>query len=382
MSGELRNPIALVLGLVLALALGWTAGGLVLADPPDPRIVEPFITRMVDRHGFSRVGLETLFGQVERSERVLAAISKPAEAQPWHSYRRIFVTPERIRGGVDFWKRHGDILERVAAHYGVAPEVLVAIVGVETSYGANTGDFRVVDALSSLAFYFPSRAPFFTSELEAFLLMTRDQKLDPLTLRGSYAGAMGMPQFIPTSYRRYAVDFDADGRPDIWRSVPDVLASVANYFKEHGWEAGQPVAVPARVTGDAYQPLLYAGKAPEIGLEAFAQAGIVPQTPVAGRPKALLVALDSEAGKEFWVGLMNFYVITRYSHSASYAMAVFQLAQAIRDQTLGDQAAGISTTDQIVIDQIGVSHVASRPKKPGVGNNNSNEWAIDSGARH
>jgi len=314
---------------------------------------------------------------VERSERVLAAISKPAEAQPWHSYRRIFVTPERIRRGVDFWKRHGEILERVAAHYGVAPEVIVAIVGVETSYGANTGDYRVVDALSSLAFYFPSRGPFFTSELEAFLLMTRDQKLDPLTLRGSYAGAMGMPQFIPTSYRRYAVDFDADGRADIWRSVPDVLASVANYFKEHGWEAGQPVAVPARVTGDAYQPLLYAGKAPAISLEAFAQAGVVPQTPVAGRPKALLVALDSEAGKEFWVGLMNFYVITRYSHSASYAMAVFQLAQAIRDQTLGDQAAGISTTDQIV-----VSHVASRPQAPGVGNNNSNEWALDGGARH
>jgi membrane-bound lytic murein transglycosylase B len=373
----LRNLIALVLGLVLALALCWTAGGLALADPLDPKLVEPFITQMVDRHGFSRAGLETLFGQVERSERVLAAISKPAEAKPWHSYRHIFVTPERIRLGVDFWKRHGDILERVAAHYGVAPEVLVAIVGVETYYGANTGDYRVVDALSSLAFYFPSRAPFFTSELEAFLLMTRDQKLDPLTLRGSYAGAMGMPQFIPTSYRRYAVDFDADGRPDIWRSVPDVLASVANYFKEHGWEAGQPVAVPARVTGDAYQPLLYAGKAPEIGLEAFAQAGVVPQTPVAGRPKALLVALDSEAGKEFWVGLMNFYVITRYSHSASYAMAVFQLAQAIRDEARGDPAAGIST-----IDQIAVSHVASRPKEPGVADNNSNEWAIDGGARH
>ena len=341
----MRNLIALVLGLVLVLALGWTAGGLALADPLDRKLVEPFITRMVDRHGFSRPALETLFGQVERSERVLAAISKPAEAKPWHSYRRIFVTPERVRLGVDFWKRHGDILERVAAHYGVAPEVLVAIVGVETSYGSNTGDYRVVDALSSLAFYFPSRAPFFTSELEAFLLMTRDQKLDPLTLRGSYAGAMGMPQFIPTSYRRYAVDFDADGRPDIWRSVPDVLASVANYFKEHGWEAG---------------------------LEALAQAGVVPQTPVAGRPKALLVALDSEAGKEFWVGLMNFYVITRYSHSASYAMAVFQLAQAIRDQTLGDQtlgdqAAGISTVDLIVIDQIGVSHVASRPKEPGLG---------------
>jgi membrane-bound lytic murein transglycosylase B len=373
----LRNLIALVLGLVLALALCWTAGGLALADPLDPKLVEPFIAQMVDRHGFSRAGLETLFGQVERSERVLAAISKPAEAKPWYSYRRIFVTPERIRLGVEFWRRHGDILERVAAHYGVAPEILVAIVGVETYYGANTGDYRVVDALSSLAFYFPSRAPFFTSELEAFLLMTRDQKLDPLMLKGSYAGAMGMPQFIPTSYRRYAVDFDADGRSDIWRSVPDVLASIANYFKEHGWEAGQPVAVPARVTGDAYQPLLYAGKAPEIGLEAFARAGVVPQTPVAGRPKALLVALDSEAGKEFWVGLMNFYVITRYSHSASYAMAVFQLAQAIRDHARGDQAAGIST-----IDQIGVSLVASRAKEPGVGDNNSNEWAIDGGARH
>lgn len=151
----MRNLIAsLVLGLVLALALGWAAGGLALADPLDPVIVEPFITRMVDRHGFSRPALETLFGQVERSERVLAAISKPAEAKPWHSYRRIFVTSERIRGGVDFWGRHRDVVTRVATHYGVAPEVIVAIVGVETSYGANTGDYRVVDALSSLAFYF------------------------------------------------------------------------------------------------------------------------------------------------------------------------------------------------------------------------------------
>ncbi|MGH2578171.1 MAG: lytic murein transglycosylase, partial [Actinomycetota bacterium] len=168
--------------------------------------------------------------------------------------------------------------------------------------------------------------------------------------------------FIPTSYRRYAVDFDADGRPDIWQSIPDVLASVANYFKEHGWVAGQPVAVPARVTGDAYQALLYAGKAPEIGLDAFPKAGVVPETPVAGQPKAILVALEAEAGKEFWVGLMNFYVITRYSHSASYAMAVFQLAQAIHAQAIDDGAIGDQPT--------------------GVGDNNNNEWAIDGGARH
>ncbi len=322
---------------MLLSVLVWTTGGLALAEPLDPRLVAPFITDMVDRHGFSRAALETLFGQAERSERVLAAISKPAEAKPWHSYRRIFVTPERIRDGVDFWERHRDIVARVAAHFGVAPEILVAIVGIETSYGANTGDYRVVDALSSLAFYYPPRAPFFTSELEAFLLMTRDQKLDPLALRGSYAGAMGMPQFIPTSYRRYAVDFDADGRPDIWRSVPDTLASVANYFKEHGWEAGQAVAVPARVTGAAYPPLLYAGKAPELGLEAFREAGVVPERPLPGQPKAVLVALDAEEGKEYWVGLMNFYVITRYSHSASYAMAVFQLSQAILDRTPGEK---------------------------------------------
>ncbi len=345
----MRNLASLVLGLALAAVFGWTTGGLALADPLDPELVAPFITQMVARHGFSRAGLESVFGRVERSETVLAAISKPAEAKPWHRYRRIFVTPERIRGGVHFWERNRDILARVASHFGVAPEILVAIVGVETFYGTNTGDYRVMDALSSLAFYYPPRAPFFTGELEAFLLMTRDQKLDPLALRGSYAGAMGTPQFIPTSYRRYAVDFDADGRPDIWRSMPDILASVANYFKEHGWEAGQPVAVPARVTGDAYRPLLYAGTAPEIPLDAFLKAGVVPMKPVQGQPKALLVALDAEDGKEFWVGLMNFYVITRYSHSASYAMAVFQLSQAIRagavpDVARGDPIEGIGDT--------------------------------------
>lgn len=328
---------AIVIGLLLMAAGAQPSSSLAL----DRAAVDAFIATMADRHGFDRASLEALFREARLSSAILAAVSKPAETKPWHRYRPIFVTPERAQAGAEFWSRHRRTLEAVASSYGVAPAVIVAIIGVETNYGRNTGSYRVVDALATLAFHFPERAAFFGSELEAFLLMTREAGIDPLSLQGSYAGAMGIPQFIPSSYRRFAVDFDADGRADIWSNPADAIASVANYLREHGWESGQPVAVRARVAGVGYEPYLYQGAMPETGLSELERIGVVPVTPLPGDGPAVVVALDNERGKEFWLGMRNFYAITRYNRSPLYAMAVFQLAQAIDDRNGQRDGSGI-----------------------------------------
>jgi membrane-bound lytic murein transglycosylase B len=294
--------------------------------------VQAFIGEMVTRHGFSREELTRLFSQVQRREDILELMRKPAEKRlKWHEYRKIFLTQSRIEGGVAYWRKNADILDRAAANLGVEPQIIVAIIGVETRYGGNTGRHRVLDALSTLAFDYPPRAKFFRGELEQYLLLARENNFDLLGTTGSYAGAMGYGQFIPSSYRAYAVDFDNDGKRDLWDSPDDIIGSVANYFHRHGWEPGRPVTIPATVSGTSYRKILDRGYQPNTVLGAMRHDGITPARPMPDDLHAALLSFEMKDGPEYWIGFNNFYVITRYNHSPLYAMAVYQLSEEIRE---------------------------------------------------
>lgn len=295
--------------------------------------VQAFIREMSVRHGFDAGQLQAIFSQAQARPSIIAAMSRPGEAKPWYAYRDIFVNSRRIRGGVRFWRANAAALAQAERVYGVPPEIVVAIIGVETQYGGNMGSFRILEALSTLAFDYPRRAAYFRKELENYLLLTRREGIDPLTPRGSYAGAMGFGQFMPSSYLSYAVDFDGDGHRDIWRNPRDAIGSVAHYFQRHGWRTSEPVAVPARVSGTRYPALVSQQLSPPRDSVASLQAqGIAPKTPVDGAQAAMLLEYQGRDGPEYWLGFDNFYVITRYNHSRLYAMAVYQLGQEIREQ--------------------------------------------------
>jgi len=273
-----------------------------------------------------------VFNEAQRREDILELMRKPAEKRlEWYEYRKIFLTPGRIDGGVDFWRENADVLARAESTFGVAPQVIVAIIGVETRYGSNTGRHRVLDALSTLAFDYPPRSEFFSGELEQYLILAREEDIDVVTTTGSYAGAMGYGQFIPSSYRNYAVDFDADGKRDLWNSKADIIGSVANYFKQHGWILGSPVAVRAAVEGEDYLPVLELGYEPNTVLDALRHDGITPLEPMPDELVAALLSLQQQDGPEYWLVFNNFYTITRYNHSPLYAMAVYQLSEEIRE---------------------------------------------------
>lgn len=294
--------------------------------------VQAFIEEMIQRHGFDRGWLQQIFTRGRIQPGIIATMTRPAESRPWHAYRGIFLTERRIAGGVDFWRAHRDTLSRAEARFGVPAEIIVAILGVETSYGENTGSHRVLEALATLAFDYPRRADFFRRELEHFLLLVREEAVDPLGMTGSYAGAMGLAQFMPSSYRAYAVDFSGDGRRDLWRNPVDAIGSIANYLAEHRWQPGGPVTVPARVNGSAWRALLspYNDLRPRLEYRQLAAQGVHSSAPVAADAPALLLELEAEQGPEYWVGFHNFYVITRYNRSPLYAMAVHQLGREIR----------------------------------------------------
>lgn len=289
-----------------------------------------FIADMVRKHHFSKTELEQLFSQVHRQPTILERIAKPAEAKPWYVYRKIFLTEARIQDGYAFWQEHADVLSAVQHRYGVPPEIIVGILGVETGYGRNTGGFSVIDALSTLAFGYPKRARFFRQELEEFLLLCREERMDPLAPKGSYAGAMGLPQFMPDSFRHFAADFDGDGRRDIWQNASDAIASVANYFTAHGWHPGEPVALPTVVQGESYRQLLDNGLKPHHSLAQLQSGGVQVPPELAPSTPAKLLVLAQPEGYDYWLGLHNFYVITRYNNSPLYAMAVHELGQAIK----------------------------------------------------
>ena len=288
-----------------------------------------FVADMVERYQMSRPELEALMADAQRRQSILDAMARPAESKPWFEYRPIFLKPSRIEGGVAFWSDNAVILDSAAQHFGVDPRVIVAIIGVETRYGANAGRYRVLDALATLAFDYPPRSKFFRGELEQFLLLAQEEDVDPRAALGSYAGAMGYGQFIPSSYRRYAVDFDQNGKRDLWGSPYDIIGSVANYLHVHGWQLGQPVAVRARVAGNQYAKLIGSDLKPRTTVAEMRQLGVQPETDVDPALRGALIELEGQDGPEYWIVFNNFYVITRYNRSPLYAMAVNQLSEAI-----------------------------------------------------
>jgi len=300
----------------------------------DAESYNPFISKMVTTHQFDESELNELFQAVEIKEDILKKISSPAESLPWYKYRKIFITEARINNGVKFWQENESALTVVEQLTGIPAEIIIAIIGVETSYGQKTGNYRVIDALSTLAFAYPPRSKFFLSELENFLLLCREEHLNPLEPVGSYAGAMGMPQFMPSSFRAYAADFDNDNHRDIWHNKGDVIASVANYFVKHQWQAGQAIAIPVEATGENYKTALTKGLKPDLRLAELESLNLKISRSLPLNTKVKLLAFELEPfgqkpGEELWAGLDNFYVITRYNHSPLYAMAVYQLSQSI-----------------------------------------------------
>ncbi|WP_443191016.1 lytic murein transglycosylase B [Pseudomonas indica] len=324
---ELRSWAA---GKAIRIGLAGVLGFSAFAQAGDyggsPQVAE-FVAEMTRDYGFAGEQLVSLFHDVERKQTILDAISRPAEkVKPWKEYRPIFITESRIARGVDFWREHEAALARAEQEYGVPAQVIVAIIGVETFYGRNTGSYRVIDALSTLGFDYPPRAPFFRQQLKEFLLLAREEQVDPLTLKGSYAGAMGLPQFMPSSFRAYAVDFDNDGHIDIWSNPVDAIGSVASYFQRHGWVAGEPVVSAAQVRGDQVEQGLTEGLEPVKNVGELRSLGWASRDALRDDLAVTAFRLDGEAGPEYWMGLPNFYVITRYNRSVMYAMAVHQLS--------------------------------------------------------
>ena len=304
------------------------------ANYPD---AERFIEKMVSQHGFSRDYLYGLFSQAKRKQWTIEFMNreKPVVTPKpggWTRYRAKFLDDRHISAGASFWARHGDALQRASQEYGVSPEHILGIMGVETIYGANLGSHRVIDALTTLAFDYPRRAEYFESELESLLIMARQEHQDPSRPVGSFAGAMGLGQFMPSSFLKYAVDFNGDGRKDLW-NPEDAIGSIANYFAGHGWRPGEPVVSPASVAGNQVEGLK-TGFDTHYSLNTLADYGVQASHAFPADDVSLL-KLSTTQGDDYYIGYPNFYVITRYNHSTYYAMAVHQLGQAIKKRYQG-----------------------------------------------
>jgi membrane-bound lytic murein transglycosylase B len=323
----------------LATAL-FTLAGFCNADYSSHTEAAEFIDNMVEKHAFAREDIVSWLSVAKHQESIVKAMSRPAEkVKPWYEYRKHFISDRRISGGVAFWQQHRETLEQAERDFGVDPAIIVSIIGVETNYGSNTGSYKVVDALTTLAFDYytytdkrESRKRFFTAELENLFLLSREQDQNPIELKGSYAGAMGWGQFMPSSYRAYAVDYDDDQFADIWNNPTDAIGSVANYFSEHGWRQGETVAVRANINSDPAEDSLNNLHRPKLSLEELGTQGysIIEQLPA--ETKALPMRFSAKYGNEYWLGMHNFYVISRYNPRTKYAMAVYQLSELIRQQ--------------------------------------------------
>lgn len=328
-----QNVVKILIVPVAVLSLLWPAAP-AAAHPG----ADAFAERLAAESEFDVGEVRAVLERAQYQQAIIDAITRPAESKPWHEYRKIFIRPTRLEAGAEFWEANRELVERVAARYGVDPFTILAIVGVETNYGSITGSYRVLDALVTLGFYYPRRAEFFAGELAEFFQLAREENLPLEQVQGSYAGAMGVGQFIPSSYRAYAVDFDDSGSRDLWRSLPDALASVANYLAVHGWRDGEPPVIPTTKVPTGLdidfpiRPEHTLAELRDLGIE-FESGGLAADTP------ATLVELDGESGPEFWVGLQNFYVITRYNRSPLYAMAVSQLAEMLAEQAVQEPAA-------------------------------------------
>ena len=324
---RLPGAMTVLLGLLIVTS-GSHAASTNLAEAT---AIRAFSEEIAARHDLEADAIERLIGdEAEHRPEIIEAISRPAEALPWHRYREIFLTEPRIAAGIEFRQRHRQWLDAVKARYGVPVPVIVAIMGIETFYGRYIGTYRVIDALRTLGFGYPPRSGFFRDELEAFLVLAREEGIEPTTALGSYAGAMGIPQFISSSYRAYAVDFNDNGRRDLFSEPADAIGSIGHYLARHGWQADAPVAVRAELDGDEWRSRLRPALKPVDTVAALASAGISPERPLSAGMEARLLELQGDSGAEHWITLGNFYAITRYNHSALYAMAVHQLADAIR----------------------------------------------------
>lgn len=309
-------PLLLALSIV-AFSDAWAA------DLPG---IPEFINEMSAKHQFKREELVQVFHEAQHRQDVIDAMNTPPTLKPWIEYRAAFINPQRISGGMKFWLKHLDALKRAEKLYGVPQEIIIAIIGVETLYGRNAGNYRTLDALTTLTFDYPRRVEFFRSELEQYLLLAREQSFDMLSIRASYAGAMGIPQFMPSSYRKNAVDFNGDGKIDLLKDPEDAIGSVANYLRQYGWKPGEPVAVRAAI-GDGNRPN-------DVGaarsLAAWGELGVSSQGKVGEGLYAYLLDFTLPDGKEYWFGFNNFAVITTYNNSSYYAMSVYQLAVELR----------------------------------------------------
>jgi membrane-bound lytic murein transglycosylase B len=294
--------------------------------------VQAFIQTMVQKHKFKKPELITLFNNVKLRPQVIRHINKPLEKEPWRLYQMLFVNEWRITHGVEFWNKYADTLQQAEKVFGVPASIIVATIGIETRYGQRVGEYRVIDSLSNLAFSDSPRATFFRKELTEFLLLTREQGLNPLKIMGSYAGAIGQPQFMPSSYRHYAVNFSGSGKTDLMNDEVDVIGSIANYYRKHGWYTNDPVAVQAIVIGDRYNYLMRNGSGSQAySITELARYGIIPKISIEHEDlNVRIIELDNRYSKEYWLGFPNFYVIKRYNQSDLYAMAVYQLSYYIK----------------------------------------------------
>ncbi len=305
---------------------------LTTAASADDRTI--FINEMTTQYGFEADFVSEVIGNAETKQSIIDAMSRPAEkVKPWYEYRDIFITDQRINEGVDFWALREETLQQASERTGVPMRMIAGIIGVETYYGRITGNYRVVDALSTLAFDYPPRATFFRNELKEYFLLTREEQLPIEAIEGSYAGAMGPPQFIPSSYRAYAVDGDGDGRRDLLTNWDDILNSVGNYFKAHRWHNGEEVAMQA--TLPAGHPPLKSKNERKANktLGELRGMGLLFESDLPDSTPANLIVLEGRAGPEYWIGLHNFYVITRYNHSVMYGLAAYQLGEALAERT-------------------------------------------------
>ena len=305
-----------------------------------------FINYAVRKHKFKKKKLLAQFANIKSRPDIIKLMNRQAENLPWYRYRKIFLGKKRVNDGVKFWKKNVRILAQAQKKYGVPPEIIIAIIGVETQYGQRKGNIAILESLATLSFDFPRRAKFFRREMMEFLVMAREEKLKAEKLRGSFAGAMGMPQFMPSSYRAYAIDFNKDGKRDLFNSRSDAIGSVANYFATFGWKSGRPVVTRARITGGKYRNLPKPKRRlkPHLTLKQYARYGIRPKTSskrYKSSYKASFIRLRvSKRRREYWLGMSNFYTITRYNHSTLYAMAVHLLSQKIKKKYLAQTRAG------------------------------------------
>ena len=298
-------------------------------------VLRLLIDEMASKHAFTHKELGEWLSQAEIRDDIIEAVYRPKESLPWHEYRKLFVNDERARRGLAFWKANAEALFRAGSEYGVPPEIIVAIIGVETFYGRQGGAYRVLDALVTLTLRYPERSEFFRNQLVEFLLLARELGVGPLSIKGSYAGAMGIPQFIPSSYRSYAVDFDGDRKRDL-ADIEDAVGSVANFLKQHGWKRDEPIIGEVKLEGSMYAWLENNGPEPRISIQHLSRYGILPVQRIDARQLAALVAFEGETAPIHRLGYNNFYVITRYNRSKNYSMAVVELSEMLHKLYYGD----------------------------------------------